>query len=60
MEEQESMNGPFEDIKALQRYPLSCEKLESGLLFHFSDGTSKFIPDWTPPPTEPEDNKRSS
>ena len=38
----------------LQRYPLSCEELEDGLLFHFSDGTSKFIPSWTPPWGRPE------
>jgi hypothetical protein len=42
----------------LQRYPLSCEKREDGLLFHFSDGTSKFIPNWTPPMREPEAGKR--
>ena len=43
--EVEQMAEAFEDIKDLQRYPLSCEKLQDGLFFHFSDGTSKFIPD---------------
>jgi hypothetical protein len=35
-------------MEELQRYPLSCEKKDDGLLFHFSDGTTKFIPSYAP------------
>jgi len=52
--------GAFEDIKDLQRYPLSCERLKDGLLFHFSNGTNKFIPDSTPPLSEPEADENAS
>lgn len=30
--------------------PLSCDFVEGGLIFYLSDGTLRFIPNWTPPP----------
>jgi hypothetical protein len=56
----EQVDGAFEDIRDLQRYPLSCEELKDGLLFHFSDGTSKFIPDCTPRLSEPKGDANAS
>jgi hypothetical protein len=31
-------------------HPVSCDRVEGGLLFHYADGASKLIPNWTPPP----------
>jgi hypothetical protein len=56
----EQMAGAFDDMKDLQRYPLTGEKREDGLLLHFSDGTIKFVPDWTPPLSEPEGDGTST
>jgi hypothetical protein len=50
------------DIK--KAFPLSCEELADGLLFHFSDGTSKFyrnvryLVDRGIPAAEPEQDER--
>ena len=40
----ESTQPPKEE----QVFPVACERLTDGLQFLFSDGTTKFIPDFTP------------
>jgi len=30
-------------------HPVSCEKTKEGLLFRYSDGTARLIPDWSAP-----------